>query len=281
MKKYLLVIVLAALGWTQTFYPTADAYISQGDPSTNFGTQGWLITYGNPWSLVYRTLMRFDLSSLPPGTPISAATVSLYMWDQAGVDFNVDIHKVLASWTETGVTWSNQPSFNATVESSLPYQGYTWWHFTITALVQDWVNNPGSNYGMILRNNPEIPGDNGGRFAKFYSRDTTINRPYLLITAVNIEENKCGDLSNLQVKPNPFNEKTSITFSTSKTSKDENIAVYLYNVEGRKIKTIREGKTTPGYHCIQISSEGIPAGTYFLIIKSEKTSRVIRTVIVK
>jgi hypothetical protein len=200
------------------------------------------------------------------------------MWDQAGVDFNVDIHKVLASWTETGVTWSNQPSFNATIESTLPYQGYTWWHFTITSLVQDWVDNPGSNYGMILRNNPEIPGDNGGRFAKFYSRDTTINRPYLQITAVDIEENRRDDLSGLQVKPNPFNENASITFSTSK---DENIAVYLYDIDGRKIKTIREGRTASGHHCIQLSSEGIPAGTYFLIIVAGKNSQLIRTVIIK
>jgi len=280
MKKYLLVVALVTLSWTQTFYPTQDTYISQGSPSTNYGTQGWLISYGNPWSLIYRTLMQFDLSSITPGTPISAANVSLYMWDQAGTDFSVDIHKVLASWTETGVIWSNQPSFDAAVEASLPYQGYTWWHFNITALVQQWVNDPGLNYGMILRNNPEIPGDNGGRFAKFYSRDTTINRPYLLITAVNIEENKyrCDDFSKLQVKPNPFNEKTSITFSTSK---DENIAIYLYDVEGRKIKTIIKGKTTSGYQCIQLSSEGIPAGTYFLIIELGKNSLVKRAVIVK
>jgi hypothetical protein len=197
MRKYLSVVVFAALGWTQSFYPTQDAYISQGNPGTNYGTQGWLITYGNPWSLVYRTLMQFDLSCIPPGTPISSATVNLYMWDQAGTDFSVDIHRVLASWTETGVTWSNQPSFNAAVEASLPYQGYNWWHFTITALIQDWVNNPGSNCGMILRNNPEVPGDNAGRFAKFYSRDTTINRPYLQISAVGIEESRCGDFSDL------------------------------------------------------------------------------------
>ncbi len=274
----LLAVVLAALGWTQTFYPAADAYISQGDPITNYGTQGWLISYGNPWSLVYRTLMRFDLSSIPPGTPISAATVNLYMWDQAGTDFSVDIHKVLASWTETGVTWSNQPSFNATVEASLPYQGYTWWHFTITALVQDWVNNPGSNYGMILRNNPEIPGDNGGRFAKFYSRDTTINRPYLLITAVGIEENTYEAFSDLQIRPNPFSGNTSITFSTTK---DENFAIYLCDIDGRKVKAINKGKTTSGHHDIQFNSAGITAGTYFLVIKSGKNSQAERMVIIK
>jgi hypothetical protein len=277
MKKLFVLAVIAALCPAQTFYPTQDAFVSQGDPGVNFGTYGWLITYSNPWSLLYRTLMEFDLTSIPPGTPVSSAVLNLYMFDQAGTDFTVDVHSVLASWTEAGVTWNNQPAFNSTVEASLPYQGYTWWRFNITDLVQQWVDDPDSNCGLILRNNPEIPGANGW-FTKFYSRDTTINRPYLQITAVNIEENKGGDPGGLQVRPNPVREKASITFSLPKSG---NLSVCLYDAEGRKIKTLKEGNAASGRMCFQLNSKGISAGVYFLKAEFGNSISITRVVIIK
>ena len=47
-----------------------------------------------------RALLHFDLSSIPAGSVISSATLTLYFSMTAAVSTGVDLHKVTADWGE-------------------------------------------------------------------------------------------------------------------------------------------------------------------------------------
>lgn len=60
-----------------TVNSSADGRMLEIDPTTNYGTDTYMVVRNNS-SNTYRCLLRFDFSSLPPNVPINAATLSLY-----------------------------------------------------------------------------------------------------------------------------------------------------------------------------------------------------------
>jgi cysteine-rich repeat protein len=165
-----------------SYEATADATIriSSGtlDASTNFGTRPELFTFASSFGTTARSLLAFDLATVPVGPPIEAAHLYVFMVDQAGIDYSIEVREVGAPWSETSVTWNTQPGFGPVVESSLPFQGTNrWWRFDVTALVRRWVAAPAPIRSLLLRQSPEsFP--SGGQFARFDSREG-VNRPYL------------------------------------------------------------------------------------------------------
>ncbi len=162
---------------------TSDAMIrtsaAPDDASTNYGTQPDLRTYGSSFGTVARALIELDLAALPPAVTIESAYLKVRLIAQAGSDFSIDVREVLAPWEETSVTWNNQPPFGA-IEASLPFQGYTWWRFDVTALVQRWVDAAAAKVSVVLVQDPELF-VNGGQYAHFGAREGT-DGPYLEIT---------------------------------------------------------------------------------------------------
>ena len=73
--------------WPVLFYPTDDAYVNMRDPDRNYGSSGRLLisnqfgypAHGDNWEK--NTLIRFDLSSIAPGTDITSGTLNLYFYD--------------------------------------------------------------------------------------------------------------------------------------------------------------------------------------------------------
>jgi hypothetical protein len=82
---------------------------------------------------------------------------------------------VTGSWTETGVTWSNQPSTNGTFAAATSGSGYRQWD--VTTLVQAMVTGP--NNGFLIRDASE---GGSGREQQFHSREKGIDMPQLVIT---------------------------------------------------------------------------------------------------
>ena len=129
---------------------------------------------------VRRGLIMFDLSSIPAGSTITTATLSL-VCIRAGSTFTVreDLHRLIASWGEAGsisdgggggaaqagdATWLYRfytssswttpgGDFSATVSATaqvgLP-DTYTWSGPGLLADVQGWVNVPATNFGWIV-----------------------------------------------------------------------------------------------------------------------------------
>lgn len=163
----LLVAVLAASAPAQTLRlgPVADATTDQSQPSVNFGSSAEL-SFGknyrsSPTFQVWflRGHVQFDV------TPIVATgrmpVRALFHWYQsrssAAGCLDVTLHRVLAPWSESTVTWLNQPAHDpialtrACVGDSF---ANGWKTFDVTGLVQAWLSG-GTNYGFVIRDPTE------------------------------------------------------------------------------------------------------------------------------
>ena len=140
-----------------------DALIRDDDPSTSFGndvnftSNAWTVG-GNP--CILRSLIRFDLSSIPAGARIQSATLSLYCNTNSGIfqlqagDNESYLLPVTENWDESSVNWVNQPGTTfrdyvllpTSVSNSQDYPDVD-----VTKSVQEMVLHPSGNFGWMIR----------------------------------------------------------------------------------------------------------------------------------
>jgi hypothetical protein len=144
-----------------------DALINTWDPDLNHGdymdyialdwTQG-----GTPWTA--RSLIEFDLSSVPMGSTIISAFLSLYNNPQSPNNFGEHsslsgpntcwLLRMTEEWDEHTVTWNNQPAttwlHQVTLHKEIsPHHDYE--NIIVTQLVQDMVDDPENGHGFLFR----------------------------------------------------------------------------------------------------------------------------------
>jgi len=135
-----------------------------------------------------RTLLHFDLAA-QTGNVISGAKLRLNIksgedeevivqaypltrfWEEGnggGEYFNSNHDDVLWVQAKNGDEWTNEGGdYNSTIIGELETSSTGWTEVTIpTAMVQDWIDNPSTNYGIILL--AEGPDK---KMVKFYSRE--------------------------------------------------------------------------------------------------------------
>lgn len=144
------------------FTPTADAYIAQWYPSSNFGIVPYLyICRYKQNGDSYRSLIEFDLgnvgsNSIPPGSVIRNAYLSLRIYRNeipSGATITLNVYRILQNWSETGATWNNQP-----ISGSNP-DGYAtitsgqsgWVKVEISMLVKEWFQGEVVNRGVVIK----------------------------------------------------------------------------------------------------------------------------------
>jgi hypothetical protein len=66
-----------------------------------------------------RSFVKFDLSPLPSGATITAATITLCRTNGSGGARTHELRSVTSTWTETGLTWNNQPTFAGSAGATL------------------------------------------------------------------------------------------------------------------------------------------------------------------
>ena len=180
-----------------TFVPSGDTDITQhsglGGADSNHSGDAKLWAVGTSTFLSF-PLYQFDLSSLAGATVAGNATLSLYV-DAGGFGLDapraVSVYEVLIGWNAATVTYN---SFGATAgvqfgtdtgASSLDSQTigftgmtpqYVSWSIP-AATVQNWIDNPSQNHGLLIRN---AAGAN--RDLRFESVEGT-NQPQLSVTA--------------------------------------------------------------------------------------------------
>lgn len=167
-----------------TFDSVADAMVRSGYPTSNYGSYTYMRAGYAGSAQVMRSLVRFDLSGIPSGTPVGQAKLWLYMhysYDPPGSPRTIATYRVTSSWTEGGVTWNTQPGGSGLYGfTSIPYAAYGWYSFDVTDLVRGWVNGSYTNYGVWILGN-ESPSD--PNYRSFRTRDSSTGlKPYLEIT---------------------------------------------------------------------------------------------------
>jgi hypothetical protein len=139
-----------------------DAYLASGAGTKNYGQHPDLAASASTCNGIpcnARGIFQFDLSSIPSGSTIISAKLSLYAnvpYNNSGVAMSGTnnssvIQRVLSAWDANLVTWDTQPSttplnqvFLAT--SKTASQNYT--DIDVTSLVTDMVPN---NFGFLLK----------------------------------------------------------------------------------------------------------------------------------
>ncbi|KAJ51365.1 hypothetical protein BD780_000664 [Clostridium tetanomorphum] len=142
------------------FYSDYDVTLDQANPGTNWAESDFLLSglylsSSTPPSL-YRSLLHFDVSSIPSSAVIESCTLSLYVY--SAVDPNIrdffTPYLVNSSWTEA-TKWATQPGINYSIRGSseaITSRGFV--NFDITTLLKYWVGT-GINNGLVI-NSTEI-----------------------------------------------------------------------------------------------------------------------------
>ena len=170
-------------------FPTAVAYppliqdtsITKENKTYNFGSSTYTKVGITSTDRQKRTILAFDLTSLPVGIVIKAALLELYMYDRERTVIgnnviNSVIYRVDGAWDEgvqngaactVGATWQTKNcsinwaggDIDTTVQTNaiLHYEDINKWHrWNIKNVVQYWYNNPSSNYGIVIQEELEI-----------------------------------------------------------------------------------------------------------------------------
>ena len=145
-------------------WASADTYVHQSYPSQNFGGSGFLLVGGNAPSQEARTLLKFNLPSLPPDAVIDSASLELHtiINQNASVAMatpppgqHIQTRPITTDWTEGGVNWTNKPSTASPVDSPtyvpLSADGFVYWN--VTNAVANWVSGSVTNRGLMLVSN--------------------------------------------------------------------------------------------------------------------------------
>lgn len=173
---------------------TVDTYLSAWDPGGTYGSSS-RINVRSP--NVFNGLVRFDLSDVPAlalETGLRGAALSFYVAAASNNNPSlIQAYKLNRPWSESQATWQqaangqpwSQPGANGvpadredapaggrTFQGSGSRQG-----LEITDLVADWLADPASNYGLLLRSDsPDV------QYNLVSSNDATLSRrPRLLL----------------------------------------------------------------------------------------------------
>jgi hypothetical protein len=180
-----------------------DTFINSGQPTTNYSSDPSIRTYTWPTDAVAnRTIVKWDLSAIPPTAIIKSATLSLFMYgyELTGGDayYEISAHKILnhdpivasCTWnTYDGVdSWTGGfdggaqdlaiSESTAVVDKTF---GYKSWN--VTQMIQQWVNGPSTNFGLML-NADSTAASNSNRYFNSTEHSSPDQRPKLTITYI-------------------------------------------------------------------------------------------------
>jgi hypothetical protein len=141
---------------------------------TNQTSNGWLdvplvswTSGGNPVTI--RSLLKFDLSSIPQASTIESANLYLYSYPNPVPDGNlVDanfgsnnsmvLQRVTSDWSASTITWFNQPASTTQDQVSVAHTASTTLDLTldVTNVVRTMVST-NANYGFFMKLQNETP----------------------------------------------------------------------------------------------------------------------------
>jgi len=191
--------------------PSKDNTLYEYDPAEGDHSNGagfHFFAGENGMGELRRGVLAFDVAgTIPPGSTLTAVTLSMNMsMTQAGA-VTVELHKLLADWgegtshapmgegdgapaTPNDATWRHRffdtvfwttqgGDFSATVSASQSVGGigqYTWSSAQMVADVQSWLDNPASNFGWLV-----LGGETAIAMAKRFDSRESASPPMLTI----------------------------------------------------------------------------------------------------
>ena len=146
------------------FYALADTTLNQWSPTQAMGDLPLLVVRQGD---IQTALLRFDLSSISAGSYVHQAVLNLYVSHRTNAGYlTASVYVMRRAWNESQATWQLARSgeswggagCNGSADrETTPVATFTldaeecWYGLDLTPLVQRWVNNPGANYGLIIK----------------------------------------------------------------------------------------------------------------------------------
>ncbi|MFI5221767.1 MAG: DNRLRE domain-containing protein [Bacteroidia bacterium] len=251
-----------------------DATITSLSPNLNYGSDpdfasiAW--TNGGT-SFVERALISFDLSSVPQNAVITTATLSLYSNPvstntQLSTGVNVCLlQRITSTWTESGVTWSNQPTTTAVNQVALAQSNSTtqdYPNIDVTNLVIDMKNNPATSFGLMMQLQTEQNYRSMVLASSDHSDSTRWPKLVICYTPNTGLNNLVKEIS-ITVFPNPSPGNFTVQFENNSVP----FNLKIFNINGQLIderQGIRENE-------LQINNDHLAnnKGIYFIEIASQ------------
>lgn len=169
-----LLFINSAYCSTLQFTASQDSYIDAENPDSNYGSEAELCVESYD-AKQRRTLIQFDLSSIPSGVEITSATLKLYyatyscsvVTGQSPGGRTYWAYQATQPWTENGITWSKYDGTNSWTTAGgdytetggayliMPSSMPTWVEFDVATIVEAWVEESQPNYGFLIKDADE------------------------------------------------------------------------------------------------------------------------------
>ncbi|HSZ25315.1 MAG TPA: DNRLRE domain-containing protein, partial [Cytophagaceae bacterium] len=149
---------------------------SIGANTSNYASYTYLVvdtwTNGGDTQLT-RSLLDFNLSSIPSGVTISKAILVLYA-DTTDVVYGGEtkadnghstlsgpnnwlLERITSAWTESAVTWNTQPTIDTSINVPASVSRSQTYEIDVTNFIKDEIANPTLYYGFMLKLSNESP----------------------------------------------------------------------------------------------------------------------------
>ncbi len=214
---------------------TRDTYIFNTSPSTVRGSETTFVQDYDTATVERRSLLLFDLSSIPAGATITSAEFDFYVTAE-GQGFNM--YRMLVPWDEASVTYESigNRHFQADdvdAESSIDtswtgHDGLT--EFSSVSIpaetIQDWVDGTLPNYGWMMIAT-DIPGGDGQQLAS-RENGTQDRNPKLIVNYFPSSSNSTITISGTPLTPfssTPGTPSAEQSYSVSGSNLSDDILI--------------------------------------------------------
>ncbi|GMX61890.1 hypothetical protein Elgi_16940 [Paenibacillus elgii] len=123
-----------------------------------------------------RTLIQFDLSSIPQNAIVTKATMYLKQfqsWYPPNRSYTTMVHRITEPWDEYTVTWNRQPNHDGNyIHQNVSHSSDMWQNWDITEYAKNWVTGAYPNYGVKILGREGVS-SNGTPHLLFWSSDHT------------------------------------------------------------------------------------------------------------
>ncbi|PIP12725.1 MAG: hypothetical protein COX49_04065, partial [bacterium (Candidatus Stahlbacteria) CG23_combo_of_CG06-09_8_20_14_all_40_9] len=83
---------------------------------------------------------------------------------------------------------------------------------------------------------------------------------------------------SLSLYPNPARNDMNIRFGIPR---EERVSLKIYDVSGREVKTLVDGRLEAGYHTIRLDGKNLPSGIYFARLVTDGFEATKKLVLMK
>jgi hypothetical protein len=156
-----------AVAETKNLTSTADTQLAENSPTANYGGNGSSRTDGDDpggSGKEVSSLLKWDLSAVPAGSRLDSATVTVTVTNPSPQTYQA--YDLKQPWVEAAATWQQYASGQSWEEAgakgsldrgaqvgslSAPTTGNRTFSLS-PALVQEWIDDPSSNRGIVIAN---------------------------------------------------------------------------------------------------------------------------------